>query len=104
MALRFACRDRVKKCLLRLQAWVRMSIGARAFRRKLAATLAVQCWWRQYRARQVYNLKYAEAQWIAKMLNQRHWGQVGMVVLPNKYIRQYLKCVMLVTCWCVVDW
>merc|ERR1719197_2021456 len=40
MALRFAFRDRVKKCLLRLQAWVRMSIGARAFRRKLAATLA----------------------------------------------------------------
>ena len=51
-----------------------------------------QCWFRQYLARQVLYLKLAEADYINRMLNKKRWDQVGMVVVPNKYIRQYLRC------------
>lgn len=42
MAVRFAFRDRVKRSLVRLQAWVRRTFTHYHYRRKKAATLAVQ--------------------------------------------------------------
>lgn len=50
-----------------------------------------QCWFRQYLARQVLYVKLAEADYINRMLHKKRWDQVGMVVVPNKYVRQYLR-------------
>jgi len=61
-----------------------------------------QCWWRQYLARQVYGLRKAENDYINNMLNQKRWGQVGMVVVPQKMVRQYLRCV--VPCVLLAKW
>lgn len=90
-AVRRGWRKRVRWGLLVLQRWFRMMRARWMYLDVQTATLDIQCWWRQYLARQVMRLRLFEDEYVHERLQRGAWGQVGMVVVPTSYLRRYLQ-------------